>query len=362
MTEYNGILIQNIYYMLSYSYRALQQSAFRDLGSEPFENVEDLFAAILEKGIVTQIKQGLYREYIEDTRTLTTLRGKIDIDGSIREAIKKSHMLVCCFDEFSENVMLNRILKTTASYLLNHQNVSKERKKELRRTMAFLGGVDTIPLQSIPWSKLQYHRNNQTYQLLINICCFTLSRLLLTTGSGSNRLADFLFDDNEFSKLYEKFILEYYRKEYPEYRPCARKIEWNTPEKLAVLPEMKSDILLKDGLNTMIIDAKFYSHTMREYYAKRSLISENLYQIFTYVKNEDTFNTGRVSGLLLYAKTDEECLPDVYTEICGNHIGAGTLDLNRPFSEIRQQLNYIVARWQAESKEKSCNPVSTECE
>lgn len=41
----------------------------------------------------------------------------------------------------------------------------------------------------------------------------------------------------------------------------------------------------------------------------QTLISGNLYQIYTYVKNYDNDNTGNVSGLLLYAKTDEELEP-----------------------------------------------------
>ena len=35
----------------------------------------------------------------------------------------------------------------------------------------------------------------------------------------------------------------------------------------------------------LIIDAKFYSHTMQTQYEKKSFISGNLYQIFTYIKD-----------------------------------------------------------------------------
>ena len=51
MTEDKGILIQNIYYMLSYAFQVLKQENYREIAGEPFENIQDLFAAILAKGI-----------------------------------------------------------------------------------------------------------------------------------------------------------------------------------------------------------------------------------------------------------------------------------------------------------------------
>ena len=50
----------------------------------------------------------------------------------------------------------------------------------------------------------------------------------------------------------------------------------------------------------------------------------------------------RVSGMLLYAKTDEEIQPDSSYQMSGNQISVRTLDLNRPFDEIRAQLDEIV--------------------
>ena len=75
---------------------------------------------------------------------------------------------------------------------------------------------------------------------------------------------------------------------------------------------------------------------------KRMLDSANLYQIYTYVKNEDKARTGNVSGMLLYAKTNEEIQPWLSVPIGGNVIGARSLDLNRSFSEISGQMDRIV--------------------
>ena len=46
-------------------------------------------------------------------------------------------------------------------------------------------------------------------------------------------------------RLYEKFILEYYRKEHPEIRASASQIPWDTDDDYReMLPVMQSDIML----------------------------------------------------------------------------------------------------------------------
>jgi 5-methylcytosine-specific restriction enzyme subunit McrC len=58
----------------------------------------------------------------------------------------------------------------------------------------------------------------------------------------------------------------------------------------------------------------------------------------------DLDNSGNVSGILLYAKTDEEIVPDNDYIISGNRISVKTLDLNTDFSNIANQLNAIAER------------------
>ncbi len=108
---------------------------------------------------------------------------------------------------------------------------------------------------------------------------------------------------------------------------------------------MHSDIQLQKGNRVLIIDAKYYAHTTQVQYDRQTIHSHNLYQIFTYVKNRD-YGFGdaqhQVSGMLLYAKTEEQLQPDNVYQMHGNRISVKTLDLNLAFSEITKQLNAIV--------------------
>lgn len=51
--------------MLSYAFQILKQSNFESIAAEEFRFIQDLFAAILAKGVAKQLKQGLHKEYIK---------------------------------------------------------------------------------------------------------------------------------------------------------------------------------------------------------------------------------------------------------------------------------------------------------
>ena len=63
------------------------------------------------------------------------------------------------------------------------------------------------------------------------------------------------------------------------------------------------------------------------------------------MKNEDINRTGNVSGLLLYAKTDETKDINHSFNMDGNRIGVRSLDLGQEFSGIKGQLNGIVGEY-----------------
>ena len=95
-----------------------------------------------------------------------------------------------------------------------------------------------------------------------------------------------------------------------------------------------------------ILNAEEYYESLKDWskFNKHTLHSANLYQIFTYVKNKEyelREKEHTVSGMLLYAKTDEEIYPNNVYQMSGNQITVRTLDLNLPFTEIAEQLDTI---------------------
>ena len=262
---------------------------------------------------------------------------------TIKNRIRHKQVLSCEFDELSENNIFNQIIKTTAEILIREKTVSSKRKNQLKSILPFFDGVSVIDPFNIHWNMLRFQRNNQTYKMLMNICYFILDGMLMTTEAGAYKMATFA--DDHMNRLFEKFVLEYYRVHHKGLSAYPDQIAWDITDRetaaIDFLPAMKTDITLHKGDRTLIIDTKYYGHMMQEQFDKQTIHSGNLYQIFTYVKNLDKDNTGNVSGMLLYARTQESIAPDLDAHFGPNHIMVRTLDLNQEFAGIREQLDAI---------------------
>ena len=339
----DAIYIKNIYYMLSYAFKTLNEKAYKKIETESFENSADLLSEILILGVSRQLKQGLVKDYIDVNETTSSIRGKINITESINTQSFLKGQLNCTYDEFSVNCDLNQIIKSTLTLLLK-SDISINRKKKIRRLLMYFNDVNTIDLKSINW-KIRYDRNNQTYKMLVNICYLVINGLIHTEKSGKVKLMNFS-DDQLMSSLYEKFLLNYFKKEHPYLLTHSPHIDWQIDDGMdSLLPKMKTDVTLEYENKILIIDAKFYKKNTVKYYEKNIHHTDNLYQIFTYVKNKESElkeNDIEVSGMLLYAMTNENIQPNSEYMMSGNKISVKTLNLNQNFELIKAQLDDIV--------------------
>ncbi len=341
----NNIPIKNIYYMLTYAFKELKHNNYEYIAGESFDNIYDLFAEIFSKGISYLLKQGLHTEYILKENTIATLRGKLDIQETIKERIAKRTRLACEYDELTINNVYNAILKTTVTILVNKEDVKIERKRELRKLMIYFDGVHEIIPSMIKWNQLRYDRNSRTYQMIHSLCYFVLQNLLLSTDCGNTKMPQ--FSDEHMNLLFQRFVMEYYRKHHPDYKATPKQIKWNFCENSInssnILPIMKSDITLTLGERTLIIDTKYYSKNLQEHFGKFTVSSPNFYQIHSYVMNEDKGHTGKVDGMLLYAKTQAEIQPNGdFKTNDGNVVMVRTLDLSCDFENIKMELDTLI--------------------
>lgn len=332
--------------MLSYAFQSLKEERYKKIATEKFENVGDLFSKILIIGVGRQIKQGLLKDYIKQTEDIPYIRGKINIIDSINSQSFMKKQLSCTYDEFSLNCYLNQIIKSTMNLLLK-SDISPENKKNLKKLLMYFTEVNQIDVKNINW-KIRFDRNNQTYRMIIGICYLTINGLLQTQDDGNTKLMDFL-DEQSMHRLYEKFILNYYIQEHSEINASSPQIKWQIDDdNMFMLPKMQTDVYLEHENKSLIIDAKFYSHTTQKYFDSHTVHSSNLYQIFTYVKNKQEEVKEKyieVSGMLLYARTNETIQPDNDYIMSGNKISVKTLDLNQDFNVIKNQLNCIVEKY-----------------
>ena len=139
--------------MLSYAFQTLRETGFDSVASEDFENIHDLFAAILIRGVGAQVKRGLHRDYIQNEEALAGLRGQIKIAETIKQQTMTQRKLVCSYDEFSPDSPHNQALKSVMLLLLRYGNVKPENKKALRKLLLYFVDVAEVSPATIQWGK-----------------------------------------------------------------------------------------------------------------------------------------------------------------------------------------------------------------
>jgi 5-methylcytosine-specific restriction enzyme subunit McrC len=336
----SNIPIANIYYMLCYAFKDLTEKSIASVKPEEFENIYSLMAEIVIRGVSYRLKKGLLHSYEKCQNELSVVRGKIDICATVNCGSTTRHRLVCQYDEYTEDTLMNRILKSVM-LLLVRADIKAEQAISLSRLLKYFGDVSQTDLSAVNWNKMVFNRNNREYRMLMNVCRIICENMLHSTEDGRFELVT--FSEDNLNRLYEKFILNYYIRHYGALCPSASKIKWAVNGDTALLPEMHSDIMLTGKSKRLIIDAKFYTSSTQSRYGRDSVHSHNLYQIFTYVKNEMINFDGDVSGMLLYAKTQNDLIPNegITVNMSGNMIFVKGLDLSVDFMKISQQLDEI---------------------
>ncbi len=337
---------RSVYYMLSYAFKSLRPDKRDRIAATSFEHIHNLFAAILEKGIAHLLQYGMHREYESHRDELPVLRGRVDMVGTIRNRMACHRLVSCEYDELAEDNLFNRIIKTAAQWLEKHPDVEPCYRSALRKELLFFSQVGTVTPGHIEWKSIRFRRENNNYRMLLGFCRFILEGLMPIRENGEY-VFDSYVNDEQMSALYERFIRKYYEKEYPALTVRASKIKWALDDECDdMLPEMKSDEMLTYGKRTLIIDAKYYTKSIQNYYGGApKQLSHNLYQIFSYVKNYAALNPPQeVAGMLLYAKTPQIADPDASDKMKGNLIRVRTLDLDADFADIEAGLADI-ARW-----------------
>lgn len=341
--------VKNIYYMLCYSFygEKLNEKDEATLGSEAFDNVYDLFSLLLYLILSKQIKKGMHKDYNPVSEEVNLIKGKINLTDTINNNSLIKKKVVCDFDEFDENCLLNQIINTTIFYLIKSNKIGENTKALLKRLSLYFDRVDIINIKSIKWDQVKFNRNNVSYKFVVDICKLILEGLIVTDKNGRNKFKEFL-DDNRISAIYENFIKAYYRKHYPEFHAISKKLNLTDNPKDIYIPIMKTDVTLEYDNRLLIIDAKFYSKILHDgvFDARcKTVSSGNVYQILAYVDNQDPLKENKVAGMLLYAQTVDEPVITISRIMNKHNIMIRTLDMNGSWENITNTLDNIAVEF-----------------
>ena len=341
------IPIANIYYLLCYAWSHVEEQdvvRLEELGG--LERVHDLLGKVLAEGTFRLIRRGIDRGYREVREDLAGIRGKIAVGETAKRSLRARGRVTCDFEELSHDVLHNRILRSTLRLLLRVQDLNSEVRREIRNAYTKLDGVSVVRLNRRLFQRVQLDRNRRYYRFLLSVCWLIHEQLLVDERSGEARFTD--FSEERMERLYEDFIIEFYRREQERYRVNyrGRTIAWvdeGTPDHhRSKLPRMEADVILEAPDRRIIMDAKYYRESLGGRYGGK-LHSNNLYQLLAYLRNREATEPAgpKHEGVLLYPVVDTPLAADVRLE--GFSIRARSIDLARDWRHIHADMLAVIA-------------------
>lgn len=339
------IPIQNLYYLFCYAWNRLEEGDVVDVAGVDSPELVDLFAKVLSGGLKHLLRRGVDRGYLPVEQELSLLRGRINFEGSMQFKLRREPRLCCEFDELQLDILTNQILKATALRLINTSGIDNELAHQLRVISKIFEDVTTIRLSKHLFRQVQIHRNNAFYEFLIRICEL-IYEATLPEGAGENyRFTDVLRDEEKMARVFEDFVRNFFRLEQTQYQVTPLQMQWDAlsdENQLRMLPLMRTDIHLANMDRHIIIDTKYYVEALQIHYDKKSIRSENLYQLFSYLKNAEALGDGYndVEGILLYPAVGERLA--FSADLQGHRVQVCTLKLDQPWQLIRSDLLSVI--------------------
>jgi len=337
------IPIQNIYYLLCYAWNKLEEGAIVNVTGIETNKLCDLFAKVLIGGTSRLLKMGLDRGYVSQHAAVPGVKGRIDFGGSLKKQLLKNARIQCEFDELSHNVLHNQILKSTIHKLALVEELDQSLKDQLLSLYRRFSEIDNIPLSKKLFSRVQLNRNNSFYDFLLKICELVNENLLPSEQKGQSKFRDFVRQERQMGILFEEFVRNFYKIEQNIYKVYREDIIWDiTAGDKSFLPKMQTDISLEGTEKKIIVDTKYYLEALTEHYDKEKIKSENMYQMFAYLKNIETTSeiNRKCAGILLYPTVTKQL--DINVTTHGHDVSFKTINLNQEWPRIEKDLLAVI--------------------
>lgn len=341
------IPLLNLYHMLCYAWDRLPEAGHIRVEQLDKRDAAHLFASALVEGIKHLLKKGLDRGYVPCCDQISVLRGKIDFADNLKRHFFYHPRWFCHFDEFSNDVLHNRIIKATLSRLLGLAYLDPTLKNEIKEILLLTHSISDTVLSASVFRQVQLYRNNGFYDFLLNICRLIYDNVLISPQGGDRYFIEYLQDTMTMSRIFENFVRNFYRRHLTGYTVSRSYIDWRLKpldgDAADRLPKMETDITLRSSHRKIIIDTKWYQQTLS---VNEKIISEHLYQLFAYLKNQENPKDPtslRCAGMLLYPTVDKQIHWVYHTDDAKHLIIIRTIHLNQQWFEIEKDLLDFVA-------------------
>lgn len=164
----------------------------------------DIFIQHFCQDVRTLLLQGKLKNYVTKEDNLPVLRGRLAIPQHIKHNMVHRERLYCRFDEFSEDILVNQIIRFTLKLLIP-QVRSRQIKTTLNELLTHFNGIQDAPINLQSFKQLNDNRFSLRYQPVIEQCRLFVSGMKPDILAGGMALFSLLFDMN---RLFEAWVAE----------------------------------------------------------------------------------------------------------------------------------------------------------
>ena len=309
---------------------AMDPSLWKSDKSIELDRADDVLEAVAQ--VFTHrtqqaIRRGLLRGYRREEEALNTVRGQIRFADQIRRRFGLPLPIEVAYDEYTEDIEQNRLLKTAIHRLAHTEIRSVATRQEVRRLRPAFEMVQlgSYPRGAVP--EIRYTRLDEHYRPAVELARLIIDNSSLELSGGRVSGASFLIDMNV---LFEQFLYVALMEALG-----LSKDQWRRGESL-YLDEGKRIKMEPDlswwstgrtqnkGLPRFVGDAKYKKLDEKSYENQRRphFRHADIYQMLAYCTAADL-----PSGLLIYAAGVDE--PAEYRiNHAGKTIEVASLDLS----------------------------------
>ncbi len=296
------------------------------------ETLPDTLALALAAAARRAFAQGLLHGYRTEEEALRTLRGRIRFDEQIRRRFGMALPVELRYDEFTDDILANRLVKAAAARL----GGMRLRSPMARRGVGWVAGMlDNVSLLEFPPRRVpevRFDRLHEHYRGVVVLSRLILRHSAFESSRGAVRASGFLMDMNV---LFQEFVTQALREALGVSARTFRSDSVFTLDEAEAV-SLKPDLSWWDGGDcTFVGDAKYKNLT------DKSVPNADLYQLLAYVTARDL-----PGGLLMYAKGEADTAR-YEVRHAGKRLEVAALDLSCALSEILDRVGDLAGRVKA---------------
>lgn len=333
----NNRNVENAWEMLKYLYHELRTKKFKAMDISKCKTLDDLYALVIATWCTALAKEGLYKEYITiEDEELTSPRGQINVQETIARQSMKRGTIVCSYDELSEDIYLNHVLKGTLQYFLYDNSIDKLVRLEIQKSMQLFNGVGYVDIKYIKWKDIKYNNSTIRYKHLLEMCKTYLDEHYLMRTENYT-------DDDRLYVLFKKQITKYLGIKYGEIDIVEI---FEMPFTMESESKFEKTIFKQQRMITVKTDTQalvFMIRLQDEIMIKEPKISRlRLEEFVQYLREYKKNNKIKVAGTIVYVNTDASKLnlqPITVNNVNDYMIGETTVDIHDQWRFIENKID-----------------------